>query len=164
MFRILPAILVSLLLLPGCANKLRNKEKVQEAILGRLQTRSGLDLNSLNVTTTAVNFDKNKAYATVAIHPKNDPTVNGGMTMKYTLEEQSGKWVVVNVGDGQGHGALGGAGANPSGSNPSGLNPGDQLPPGHPGVNPMPSDHPPLDSVNPPTGTMGKEGSNGRPR
>ncbi len=159
MLRILPAILVSLLVLPGCANKLRNKEKVQEAILGRLQTRSGLDLNSLDVTTTGVSFDKNKAYATVAIHPKNDPTVNGGMTMKYTLEEQSGKWVVVNVGGGQGHGgqdhgAMGGAGTNPS----------ESLPPGHPGVNQMPSDHPPLDSVNPPTGTMEKGGSNGRPR
>ena len=158
MFRILPAILVSVLLLPGCANKLRNKEKVQEAILGRLQTRSGLDLNSLDVTTTAVNFEKNKAYATVAIHPKNDPTVNGGMTMKYTLEEQSGKWVVVNVGDGQSHGAMG------RDKNPSGSNQGDQLPPGHPGVSPIPPDHAPLDSVNPPTGTMGKEGSNGRPR
>lgn len=86
---------------------------------------SGLDMNQLDVTTTAVSFEKNMAYATVAFHPKNDPAVNSGMTMKYTLEEKSGKWVVVKVGDGQGHGMDGHVGMS-----------GGTLPPGHPQVDP----------------------------
>jgi hypothetical protein len=63
------------------------------------------------------------AYATVAFHPKSDPSVNGGMVMKYTLEGRDGKWVVVNVADSQGHGMTGHSAAG-----------GDQLPPGHPPI------------------------------
>lgn len=93
--------------------------------MNRLESHSGLDLKQLDVTTTSVSFEKNKAYATVAFHPKNDPAVNSGMTMRYTLEEQSGKWVVVNVGDSLGQGMAG---------HGSGIS-GGSLPPGHPQVN-----------------------------
>ena len=115
---------LTILFLTACSDRLHNKESVQQAIVDRLQSHSGLGLKELDVTTTSVSFDKNKAYATVAFHPKSDPTVNSGMTMKYTLEEQSGKWVVTNVGDGQGHGPIGHGGMN-----------GATLPPGHPQVN-----------------------------
>jgi hypothetical protein len=98
---------------------------VQKAITDRLEAHSGLDLKALDVTTTSVSFEKNKAYATVAFHPKGDPSVNSGMTVKYTLEEQGGKWVVVNVGDSQGHGLAGHDAME-----------GSSLPPGHPPVNP----------------------------
>ena len=67
----------------------------------------------------------NMAYATVAFHPKGDPTVNSGMTMKYTLEDRDNKWVVVNVADSQGHGLNG-----------HGNDSGAQLPPGHPALTP----------------------------
>ncbi len=77
---------------------------MQQAIIQRLQGSSGLDLKSLDVTTTSVTFDKNFASATVSFHPKSDPTINNSMTMKYTLEDRGGKWVVVNVADSQGHG------------------------------------------------------------
>jgi len=116
---------LTILILTGCSDPLRSKEQVQKAIIDRLQTRSGLDLQQLDVTTTSVSFEKNKAYATVAFHPKGDPAVNSGMTMKYTLQEQGGKWVVVNVGDSQGQSL----GAH------SGMD-SDSLPPGHPQVNP----------------------------
>lgn len=86
----------------------------------RLQAHSGLDLNSLDVNTTSVSFDKNLAYATVAFHPKGDSNVNSGMSVKYTLEARDGKWTVVKVGDASGHGAMGDSGAT--------------LPPGHPRV------------------------------
>ena len=89
----------------------------------RLRTSTGLDINSLDVTTTSVTFNDNKAYANVAFHPKNDPTVNGGMTMKYTLEARNGNWVVVNVADSQGHGMAGHRAAS-----------GEGLPPGHPAI------------------------------
>src|SRR5581483_4824136 len=78
----------------------------------------------LDVTTTAVSFQKNVAYATVSIHPKGDPSIQS-MVMKYTLEDRDGKWVVVNVADSQGHGMTGHRSANTD----------QALPPGHPPVN-----------------------------
>jgi hypothetical protein len=112
-----------LLLGTACDNGLKNKEKVQEAILTRLQAHSGLDLNSVDVNTTDVSFEKNRAFATVIFHAKSDPAVNSGMSMKYTLEARDGKWVVVNVADSQGHSMTGP-------SQPA----GGQLPAGHPAL------------------------------
>jgi hypothetical protein len=111
--------------LAACRTDMRDKQKVEQAILDRLQGHSGLDLKALDVTTTAVSFDKNTAYATVSFHPKGDPSLTSGMVMKYTLQNNDGKWVVVNVGDSHGHsisqsnGGPGGTGA---------------LPPGHPQI------------------------------
>ncbi len=96
---------------------------MQEAIIQRLQASSGLDLKSLDLTTTSVTFDKNFASATVSFHPKSDPTINNAMTMKYTLEDRDGKWVVVNVADSKGHGLTSHSGTGR-----------DQLPSGHPPV------------------------------
>jgi len=118
-----PAVLLVAVLLAGCGNSMRTKEKVQQAILQRLQTRSGLDLSALDVTTTSVSFTKNMAYATVAFHPKSDPDVKSGMVMNYTLESRDGKWVVVNVADSEGHGMAGHGAAT-----------GSELPPGHPPI------------------------------
>lgn len=73
-------------------------------------------MGELDVSTTAVSFDKNLAFATVAIHPKGDSNVQHGMSMKYTLEERSGKWVVLNAGGPK----LGGPASPHSGSLPSG--------------------------------------------
>jgi hypothetical protein len=112
-----------ILVLASCHRHIQSREKVQAAIVQRLQASSGLDLKSLDVTTTSVTFDKNLAYATVAFHPKNDPNLSNGMTMKYTLEDRGGKWVVVNVADSQGHGLAGHGAAGAV-----------QLPAGHPPV------------------------------
>ena len=121
--RIPAVLLLAIVVLAACRNGLKTRDKVQEAIIHRLQTSSGLDLKSLDVTTTSVAFDKNFAIATVSFHPKSDPTINNAMTMKYTLEDRDGKWVVVNVADSQGHGFGGHSGASQ-----------DQLPAGHPPV------------------------------
>lgn len=99
---------------------MKSKEKVQAAILEHVGNKTGLDLNSLDVTTTSVSFDKNMAYATVAFHPKGDTALNHGMTMKYALENRSGKWVVVGRGNSQGSGLTGQSAG------------GTGLPPGHP--------------------------------
>jgi hypothetical protein len=140
MLRPLAAIPLITLLLAGCGgNNIRTKDKVQEAILRRLQTSSGLDLKALDFTTTSVRFDKNLAYATVAFHPKNDGNLDSGMTMTYTLEDRGGKWVVVNVGDSQGHQLR----------RPGSPGPASQLPPGHP----------PIDSANPHQGSPGQGAS-----
>ena len=122
MLRLLSSLL-AVLLLAACGPGIRTKEKVQEAIINRLQTRSGLDVNGLDVTTTSVDFKKNMAYATVSIHPKNDPSIQS-MVMKYTLEDRDGNWIVTNVADSQGHGMTGHGSAT-----------SDQaLPPGHPAI------------------------------
>ena len=107
----------------ACGPGIHTEEKVQQAIMERLETHSGLDVNGLDVNTTAVSFEKNMAYATVSIHPKSDPSIQS-MVMKYTLEDRDGKWVVVNVADSQGHGMIGHGSAS-----------GQALPPGHPAVN-----------------------------
>jgi len=129
-FRVSLLSLAALLVLVACSNDMKSRDKVQQAILNRLQEHSGLELKNLDVNTTAVTFDKNMAYATVFFHPKGDSKLDGGMTMKYTLTSKDGKWVVVNVADSQGHGISG----NPRDSS-------TDLPPGHP----------PLDSGNPST-------------
>jgi hypothetical protein len=112
------AALAGIVFLAACGRDIKSKEKVQEAILQRLQTKSGLDLKSLDITTTSVSFDKNLAFASVAFHPKGDTNVSSGMVMNYTLENRDGKWVVIKVGGSQGHAAMG----------------SDGLPPGHPAV------------------------------
>lgn len=108
----------------ACANNSHSKEKVQEAILERLQQRSGLDLKALDVNTTSVSFEKDLAFATVSFHPKGDASLNSGMTMKYTLQYRDKKWVVTNVGDTHGQAA----------AQPGGTAPGSTLPPGHPQI------------------------------
>jgi len=136
--------LVVAILLSGCGNRIKSKETVQEAIINRLRTKSGLDVNSLDITTTSVTFEKNMAYATVAFHPKGDTSLNGGMTMKYTLEARDGKWAVVTVGDSQGHAQNHGAPDNPSGTS---------LPAGHPPVG---------SSMNPQAGPLPAQGAAGQ--
>jgi hypothetical protein len=134
--RFLSGMLI-IVLLVACGPGIRTKEKVQEAIINRLQTKSGLDINGLDVTTTTVDFRKNMAYATVSIHPKSDPSIQS-MVMKYTLEDRDGKWVVTNVADSQGHGMLGHSSATTDQALPPGhpaVNGSEQaLPPGHPAV------------------------------
>ena len=70
--RHLAAIFSMAILLVACQNGMKSKEKVQAAIMDRIQNKTGLDLKGLDVTTTAVSFEKNMAYATVAFHPKGD--------------------------------------------------------------------------------------------
>jgi hypothetical protein len=123
------AVAAAILLLSSCGSNINSKEKVQEAILERLKTHAGLDMNSLSMTTTSVRFEKNKAYAKVAFHQKGDTDVHGGMVMTYTLENQGGKWNVIGVGDSSGHSLSPNRGET---SAPG----GQQLPPGHPPIDP----------------------------
>lgn len=129
MLRLAAVIAAAALLLVSCGSNINNKEKVQEAILERLKAHAGLDMDSLTMTTTAVRFDSNKAYATVAFHQKGDTDVHGGMVMTYTLQKEGGKWNVISVGDSTGHSTLpkGGEMSSPTGT---------PLPPGHPKIDP----------------------------
>ncbi len=134
-FRLLCVILAAFVVLTACRDDLKTKEKVQQAVVDRLQEHSGLDLKALDVSTTDVKFDQNKAVATVAFHPKGDTSINSGMTMKYNLEERDGKWVVTGVNNAQGTplGTHPPVGQSPMGQSPAGQ-PEGQLPPGHPAL------------------------------
>jgi len=123
-FRPTTAFVLAIAVLAGCGDHIKTRDKVQEAIVHRLETSSGLDMKSLDVNTTSVTFDKNRAFATVAFHPKGDPNIASGMIMKYTLEDRGGNWVVVKVADSQGYGMAGHGAAS-----------GTELPPGHPPLN-----------------------------
>lgn len=124
MSRGLPALLLVAVLFSACGGKgMQSREKIQQAIVTRLASNSGIDLSALDVTTTSVSFHNNMAYATVAFHPKNDTNVASNMLMKYTLQAENGKWVVVKAEHAQGELTPGAANAT-----------GEQLPPGHPPV------------------------------
>ncbi|HEX7362520.1 MAG TPA: hypothetical protein VF283_18665 [Bryobacteraceae bacterium] len=124
MLRCVPALLAPVLFLTACGNSMQSKDKVQQAILSHLADHSGIDLNALEVTTTSVSFDHNMAYATVAFHPKGDTSLASEMLLKYTLQARNGRWAVVKVEHAPGQGTAGPAA-------------GEQLPPGHPPINPM---------------------------
>jgi hypothetical protein len=99
-------------------------------------TKIGLDLKTLDVDVTKVDFVNHEAHATVSFHEKNDPSVNRGMVMMYTLAPQNGHWVVKSRADSQGRG-FGNTSAD------------QDLPPGHPSVQDLPPGHPSVDSVAP---------------
>jgi hypothetical protein len=133
--RLLSALLVAIVLVTACGPNIKSKEKVQQAILNRLKTNSGLDLTKLDITTTRVSFDKNMAYATVAFHQKGDSRLDSGMVMTYTLENRGDKWAVLKVADSHGRIVTGQAPSGPG-----------ELPPGHPPLDsvdaaPMPNSH-----------------------
>lgn len=102
---------------------MQSREKIQQAIIARLASNSGIDLSALDVTTTSVSFHDKTAYATVAFHPKNDTNIASNMLMKYTLKAENGKWVVVKAEHSPGELAPGAANAT-----------NGQLPPGHPPI------------------------------
>jgi hypothetical protein len=99
-----------------------------------LSKRTGLDLKSLDIDVTKVEFKNDQAKATVSFRPKGDTSIQGGMVMIYTLASKGGHWVVIGRSDSQGHG-FGGAPVEP-----------DNLPPGHPASG-LPPGHPPVDAM-----------------
>ena len=101
-----------------------------------LSSKVGLDMKTLDVDVTKVNFVNHEAHATVSFHQKDDPSVNRGMVMQYTLTPKDGHWVVKSRADSQGRG-FGNTSAD------------QDLPPGHPPVQDLPPGHPSVDSVQP---------------
>ena len=107
---------IFVLSLAGCSRGGgENKDAVRQGVLDYLSGRRDLNIASMDVAVTSVQFTGNKAEATVSFSPKG---VNGsqGMTMHYQLEQQGSKWAVVGRQDSAAH-----AGAAPSGTaNPHG--------------------------------------------
>ncbi len=110
------------LVLAGCNRGLDNKEAVRQGVVDYLAARSNLNVSSMSIDIVSVSFRGSEADATVSIRPKGGDAA-AGMSMRYTLEKEGGRWVV--KGKGSGHaGSETGMGGEGMGS----------MPPGHPAV------------------------------
>ncbi len=133
----MPTLVVCLALaLVACRKSIESKEQVRSDLMEYLSSKVGLDMKTLDVDVTKVNFVNHEAHATVSFHQKDDPSVNRGMVMLYTLTPKDGHWVVKSRADSQGRG-FGNTSAD------------QDLPPGHPPVQDLPPGHPSVDSVQP---------------
>lgn len=149
------AVLSLLLATTACNRGTQNKDAVRQGLMEYLSNRPNLSMGGMTVDVTRVTFNGNQAEAVVSFTPKGGPAGNG-MSMRYTLEQKNGKWVVAGRADsGQnphGSAAMPGA-ANPHGGGMPGMPPAGgidterpggapsgALPPGHPSVGAPPSD------------------------
>ncbi|MGA2117849.1 MAG: hypothetical protein ABSH56_24230 [Bryobacteraceae bacterium] len=133
---ILRCTLALILCLAACNRSNTDKEAVRQAIIDRV-SKAGLNVGAMELTLRSVDFNGDKASATVSFAAKGSPA-SAGMSIQYQLERQSGKWMVVDHKDAGGspHG-----GAMPGGANPH----GGMAPPtgGGPASMPSPQDLPP---------------------
>jgi hypothetical protein len=101
------------LILFGCAKNIETKEAVQEAVMKRLSTVSGLNVAGMDVEVSNLSFQGKQAEADVVFRAKGSAETM--LKMKYKLEREGDQWVVKSSSGGMG----GGAAQSP-------------LPPGHP--------------------------------
>ena len=80
------------LLAAGCSRAPKNNEAIRQAVIDHLTNNTGLDVNSMNIDVTSVQYRGDEADAVVSFQPKNMP--GGGMAMNYTLEAKGNKWIV----------------------------------------------------------------------
>ena len=118
--------------LAGCNRGVQNnKDAVRQGVLDHL-AQVQMNVASMNVEVTSVQFNGNQAEAAVSFTPKGG-TAAQGMSMRYQLELKGGRWEVVGRKD---------AGSSPHGGGmPSGP-PGTENPHGG-GKMPSPEDLPP---------------------
>jgi hypothetical protein len=125
----------------ACNRGAPSSDAVRQGVLDHL-AQAGLNVAGMDVTMTSVQITGNQADAAVSIAPKG---VSGspGMLMKYHLQQQADKWVVVGRQDtGQSpHGAIESGAAMAPAANPHG---GGAMPgTGTAGKMPSPEDLPP---------------------
>ncbi|MGO9241701.1 MAG: hypothetical protein ACLQBJ_12910 [Bryobacteraceae bacterium] len=114
--------------LGGCRKNLQTNDAVRQGVMNYLSQNKNLSLNMMDIELREVKFHDQEADAVVLFKPKGgDPA--SGMSMRYTLEQQNGAWVVKKKADSGAHGAA--VMPRPSMPLPS---PSGALPPGHPGM------------------------------
>lgn len=113
------------LCLVACNRGGQSKDAVRQGVVDYLSDRKDLNIASMDIDVSAVQFSGNRADATVTFSPKGG-NPGQGMTMRYQLEQQGNRWTVVGRQDSghagaaapgaanpHGGGAIPGAGANP---------------------------------------------------
>ena len=106
----------------SCSKDIQNSEAVKQGVMDYLranQSKTGLNIEAMQVEVRQVSFQKEEARAGVMITPKGIP--GGGMQMNYVLSRNGNKWVVKGRQEN---------GANPHG----GADTQQQMPPNHPSV------------------------------
>jgi hypothetical protein len=130
------SVLLLLAGLAACNRGNQSKDAVRQGVLDHLSGRS-LNLAAMDVDVTSVQFNGDKADATVVFTPKGG-NPSQGMTLHYQMQEKSGRWGVVGTED-SGHAAS----AAPGAPNPHDGG-GAPAPAANPhGAMPSPSDLPP---------------------
>jgi hypothetical protein len=106
------SVLLVLLSCAACNRGGQNKDAVRQGVLDYLSGRKDLNIASMDVDVSSVQFTGNKADATVTFAPKG---VSGaqGMTMHYQLEQQGSRWSVVGRQDSGHAGSVPPGAANP---------------------------------------------------
>jgi len=137
------ALLLFALFLAGCNRGTQSKDAVRQGVLDYLSGRKDLNVSSMDIDVSSVQFNGNKADATVTFSPKG-ANPSQGMTMHYQLEQQGNHWAVVGRQDSGHAGSVAPGAANPHGG---GEIPGGEANPhagGGGGVHmPSPEDLPP---------------------
>jgi uncharacterized lipoprotein len=116
--RIVSAVLLTLCL-AGCNRGKQSEDAVRQGIVDHLAARQ-MNTSSMDLNVTSVQFNGNKAEAAVTFTPKGGKPEQS-MPMRYELEQQGSKWVVVGRKDAGGHGSM--PVPNSSAPAPGGMNP-----------------------------------------
>lgn len=123
---------VAILCLAACGKDINNKEAVKAAIVKRV-SKTGFDVNSMQVDVKQVSFHDRDAVATVAFLPKGGPE-QSAVTFKYNLHREKDEWVATGI-------AQSATGTAPHGGGMSAgpVDPSQQtLPAGHPPIGKQP--------------------------
>ena len=107
-------IFLLFLSLTACNRGGQSSEAVKQGVLDYLASRKDLNIGSMDVTVNSVQFNGNKADANISFSPKGTPA-SAGMAMRYQLEQQGSKWVVVGRADSGHAGSVAPGAANPHG-------------------------------------------------
>jgi len=127
----------------GCNRASQSQEAIRQGVIEYVSSK--VNVGAMDVNVVSIDFKGKEADALVEFKAKGSQA-NSGLQMRYTLEQQSGKWVVKDKAQAGGspHGAPGAGGSPHSapGGSPDGA-PGGAL---GSGSGELPPGHPPLDS------------------
>lgn len=126
--RLLVTLAVAFCALTGCNRASQSQEAIRQGVIDYVSSR--VNVGAMDVSVISIDFKGKTADALVEFKAKGSQA-GGGLQMRYTLEQQSGKWVVKDKA--QAGGAPHGAGAAPGAG--GGMGSGE-LPPGHPPLDP----------------------------
>jgi hypothetical protein len=109
--------LLLIVCLVGCQHGgANNTEAVRLGVIDHL-AKGNYNVSGMDVTVSAVQYDGEKADATVAVAAKGQ-TGAPAMSLRYHLEHQNGKWVVTGLAKDSSHGTA--VDPNAGGTNPHG--------------------------------------------